>query len=413
MYSPFLTAARVCSFDESSSVSSGELSDTINDMSTDDNVTGSSLSGNSNEHPASYATPRGTGAGGGAGGGAMSGTMTTRSLPCRASAALSTRGRHLNTSGVTDSVDNLIRAGENWRLYASGGTGRAGPRGGGDPTAGVYGYAPRLAAGMVRGGGRAAGGCIAVEDDKLTALYDADDSEAGEVKYSTLERHRRHLVSANTQTLLTGLQKADGDAKADGGGANAFSKCDATRFSLRRTSPPDSGALYHNVLSPGGRPASAVASPTGSGWLKAGGLGTGESTESMSSSIQAQIEQAKALAQASRSILQRDGQQLRRSDSFKSTRSDQAPACRPTSLPRTNSFTQLGGGAHAVNGVVSPGGSTAWPTARSLRSASPASADYSAIYMPLSSRRTPAKDDEDGECVSYCISNLMVRKVYN
>ena len=49
-----LYAFCLCSFDDSSSVSSGEISDTINEISTDENLTGSSLSASSSDHVNPY-----------------------------------------------------------------------------------------------------------------------------------------------------------------------------------------------------------------------------------------------------------------------------------------------------------------------------------------------------------------------
>ena len=117
------------------------------------------------------------------------------------------------------------------------------------------------------------------------------------------------------------------------------------------------------------RPLSAMSSPVGApGWVKsshgmvANGMRSAmsetESMECLHNSIQAQIQQAKALAQASRNILAQNHQytqSLQRSDSFKSTRSERiyANTSQAHTLPRTGSCTQL-----SPNGDVTPSTST-------------------------------------------------------
>ena len=123
-------------------------------------------------------------------------------------------------------------------------------------------------------------------------------------------------------------------------------------------SPTSSSYLSPDFPPGSGRPLSGICSPTNgsnTSWMKTGmhaGLSGTESMESISStasSIQAQIQQAKALSLASRSILQRDGQNpaaavgpIHRSDSFKSTTSDKMfNSSQSDILPRTSSFSQL------------------------------------------------------------------------
>ena len=142
-------------------------------------------------------------------------------------------------------------------------------------------------------------------------------------------------------------------------------------------SAPGGRSPYVNVyLSPDApqRPLSALSSPTGSTWMRGhnglmhrSAMSEAESMESISStassSIQAQIQQAKALAQASRNILQRDNQamqtSLHRSDSFKSTKSEMMfpTSTRPSDLPRTNSFTQLSPNGNAPSSPTASQGS--------------------------------------------------------
>ena len=109
------------------------------------------------------------------------------------------------------------------------------------------------------------------------------------------------------------------------------------------------------------RPLSAMSSPVGApGWgrsnasMVANGMRSAmsetESVECLQSSIQAQIQQAKALAQASRNILaqnQHFTQSLQRSDSFRSTRSERhangggGVTSQAHTLPRTGSCTHM------------------------------------------------------------------------
>ena len=129
--------------------------------------------------------------------------------------------------------------------------------------------------------------------------------------------------------------------------------------------PAANGRQYVNMYMthsadgfPSTRPLSAMSSPVGAsgGWMRsnAGMVANGlrsamsetESTECLHNSIQAQIQQAKALAQASRNILaqnQHFTQSLQRSDSFRSTRSDRhgAVTSQAHTLPRTGSCTQI------------------------------------------------------------------------
>jgi len=269
---------------------------------------------------------------------------------------------------------------------------------------------------------------------------------------STLERKKKaNLVSSKTQTVLTGLpgQGEDGPKgrRSDNGphmcssthgslnrdgsfGASvstpgAFSRMDVMRHSFNHpssSSDASPGHLGSSFLSPDfvpSRPLSALSSPTsGAPWLKSGMLHTNglrstmsesesmESVYSMSSSIQAQIQQAKALAQASRNILQRDGQTpgLQRSDSFRSSKSEQVtPATRPMSLGRTGSFTQLTpGGAGKTSPTPSQSSQSssshyAYPYSMGLSlgpaGSSASNSPYSTVYLPLSKRSASKEDD--------------------
>ena len=95
-----------------------------------------------------------------------------------------------------------------------------------------------------------------------------------------------------------------------------------------------------------------------------GALSETESTDCLNNySIQAQIQQAKALAQASRNILAQNEyftQSLQRGDSMRTPRASasngNASTAQPHTLPRTGSGTQIGHDvtdAPAVNGVTS------------------------------------------------------------
>ena len=147
--------------------------------------------------------------------------------------------------------------------------------------------------------------------------------------------------------------------------------------SLTKGSISPSSANYVNInyLSAdylNGRPMSATSQMSGSPWLKSmpgsganGTRNTLSETESMesisssaSSSIQAQIQQARAHAYASKTILaqEKEGivpQAIHRSDSFKSTQSERiyaSPSQLEAELHRTGSFSQM-------NGPSSPTGS--------------------------------------------------------
>ena len=147
--------------------------------------------------------------------------------------------------------------------------------------------------------------------------------------------------------------------------------------SLTKGSISPSSANYVNInyLSAdylNGRPMSATSPISGSPWLKSaptsganGARNTLSETESMesisssaSSSIQAQIQQARAHAYASKTILaqEKEGivpQAIHRSDSFKSTQSERiyaSPSQLEAELHRTGSFSQM-------NGPSSPTGS--------------------------------------------------------
>ena len=114
----------ICSFDDSSSISSGDISDTINDISTDDNITGTSLSGTSSERSNPYGSlkraPGGTG------------NNVPRSLTGPSGNLLYPKagntllGRNLNVHG-RDNLDNIL--GENWKKYTINDGGSNGPCG--------------------------------------------------------------------------------------------------------------------------------------------------------------------------------------------------------------------------------------------------------------------------------------------
>ncbi len=141
------------------------------------------------------------------------------------------------------------------------------------------------------------------------------------------------------------------------------------------TSPTSANYVNINYLSAdylNGRPSSATSPMSGSPWLKSNSnsIATGarhalSETESMesisssaSSSIQAQIQQARAHGYASRTILaqEKEGltpQLIQRSDSFKSTQSERiyaTPSQMDHDLHRTGSFS-------GMNGPSSPTGS--------------------------------------------------------
>ncbi len=172
------------------------------------------------------------------------------------------------------------------------------------------------------------------------------------------------------------------------------------------------------------RPLSGISSPSSSGytsWPKTGvhGLPPGlvrtalsetESMESLSSaassSIQAQIQQARALSLASRSIMQHANNNhtgLHRSDSFKSTKSEKVF---PTSngermLQRTNSYSQLTGGASSPGSptglspgnrpmvTMVPAGSSYSRPSSTVSSSSP----YANVFLPLS-KMAGSRDDD-------------------
>ena len=115
------------SFDDSSSISSGDISDTINDISTDDNITAASLA--SADHANPYGSLKRVPPPG------IPGNHVTRSLPGRTSNLLyaktgsSLLGRNLNVHG-RDNLDNIL--GENWKKYTiseDGSSGTYGPDG--------------------------------------------------------------------------------------------------------------------------------------------------------------------------------------------------------------------------------------------------------------------------------------------
>ena len=162
------------------------------------------------------------------------------------------------------------------------------------------------------------------------------------------------------------------------------------------------------------RPLSAMSSPVSTpGWMKGGGganmVANGmrgaysetESMENIHASIQSQIQQAKALAQASRQILAQNQQCLQRSDSFKSTRSERSypsNSQQPSTLPRTGSYTQL---SPTSNGATSPchsarssGSAFAYPVSGvGYKGTSP----YTTLM--IQSKLSSSKDD-DCKCVS-------------
>ena len=152
-----------------------------------------------------------------------------------------------------------------------------------------------------------------------------------------------------------------------------YSKDRSNSLTKGSISPSSANYVNINYLSAdylSGRPMSATSPISGSPWLKStngvnGARNTLSETESMesisssaSSSIQAQIQQARAHAYASKTILaqEKEGivpQGIHRSDSFKSTQSERiyaSPSQLEADLHRTGSFSQM-------NGPSSPTGS--------------------------------------------------------
>lgn len=264
-----------------------------------------------------------------------------------------------------------------------------------------------------------------------------------EYSASTLERRKKAaFLAAKNQANQSspeehhslGRRKGDGIREKLFGSRNSLNKgdCPSTiisnphatftkdrqRNSAGEVSP--TSAYGNNYLSPDyspSRPLSSISSPTSS-WLKSNGMRTTmsetesmESISSTASSIQAQIQQAKALSLASRSILQRDGQSpstgLPRSDSFKSTQSEKffQSMSQSEELPRTNSWNQL-----SPDGQTSPTpshGSHASSSSRftyPLSSVTPTSgiglglgrnshSPYSTMIVPLAKMSGSKEDD--------------------
>ena len=276
-----------CSFDDSSSISSGDISDAINEISTDENQTGSSRSGTSSDRTNPYASLKRAPTTAGAPAVPAQGGFATRSLPTRSNTGFAARNggapRHLN-GGVRDSVDSLIRAGP--MGVANGvdsfGYARKPPTGGStciafedphitnltDPSQGQHQTnADHLKSKMAPGAGSfgfrrsnaAPGACRSatsgMDASKGERISNYNGNATGTPRpnvlgsrtvsgtqtmtghtrdtsgsESTLERKRRaNLVSSNTQTVLTGLP---GSTPEDG--ARGSRVCSSNHGSLNR-----------------------------------------------------------------------------------------------------------------------------------------------------------------------------------
>ena len=124
------------------------------------------------------------------------------------------------------------------------------------------------------------------------------------------------------------------------------------------------------------------------------------------SNIQAQIHHARALSQTSRELLRQINQNdtgLHRSDSFKSTKSEQVYSTNShiggDGLPRTNSFTQLNGGAGASPSSPTPsqGSSTkfSFPLSMGAPGGKMGGSPYANVYLPSSKMSASREDDCD------------------
>jgi hypothetical protein len=211
-----------------------------------------------------------------------------------------------------------------------------------------------------------------------------------------------------------------------------FTKPDGTRVTPGRSYSVDAAGNAHNYvnidyLSPGylpSRPLSGLSSPTNT-WMKYGG-GSGQhpnmpmrmalsETESMesiyASSIQAQIQQARAAGIASRNILQGVPGVVHRSDSFRSSKSEKMCPMPPHNgegmMQRTNSFSHMNSsqpssptGSQCSSSkfgypvsAISPSGT------QSLgRGSSQTGIHYGSNYMPLSKLSGSKEDDCELPC---------------
>ena len=234
----------------------------------------------------------------------------------------------------------------------------------------------------------------------------------------SLGRRKDGIIREKLFGSRNSLNKGDGQNMCPGtiiSNPHATYSRERQRNSAGETSP--SSAYGGNYLSPdypGSRPVSAVSSPgSTNSWLKSNGIRMAmsetesmESISSTASSIQAQIQQAKALSLASRSILQRDGQSpstgLHRSDSFKSTQSEKFfhSMTQSEELPRTNSWNQLSPEPGAASPTSSHGSSSRFTYP--LSSVTPTSgmglsitrsSPYSTMIVPLAKMSGSKEDD--------------------
>lgn len=157
------------------------------------------------------------------------------------------------------------------------------------------------------------------------------------------------------------------------------------------------------------RPLSAMSSPVNApSWMRSnhgmvangmrGAFSETESMENIHSSIHTQIQQAKALAEASRQIIAQNHhytQSLQRSDSFKSTRSERiGSSSQPNTLPRAGSHSQLSptSPSHGNSRSSAPFGTAGFKT----------TSPYTTLL--IQSKLSNSKDD-DCKCVSCLITH--------
>ncbi len=187
-----------------------------------------------------------------------------------------------------------------------------------------------------------------------------------------------------------------------------YSKDRSNSLSKGSISPSSANYVNINYLSAdylNGRPVSATSPISGSPWLKstptsvANGawpaLSETESIESISSSasssIQAQIQQARAHAYASKTILaqEKEGlvpQSIHRSDSFKSTQSERiyaTPAQLEAEIHRTGSFSQMNGPSSPTGSQSSHASSRYCGMCCAQNSVTPSVLDRKCGYFPV------------------------------